>query len=113
MIGGLATLAGGRRARRQLATERLPSDALADRPRRSAAQLPHRPEPPALIFGNEEKGLDPAILALCDEVATIPGSGRVQSLNVAAAAAILIHALTGAQSRPGRSFEPSRGAYVG
>jgi RNA methyltransferase, TrmH family len=50
--------------------------------------------PPALVFGNEETGLSPATLALCDEIVTIPGSGRVQSLNVAAAAAILIYALT-------------------
>jgi RNA methyltransferase, TrmH family len=49
---------------------------------------------PALILGNEEKGLDPAILAVCDEVVTIPGAGPVQSLNVAAAAAILIYMLT-------------------
>jgi len=41
-----------------------------------------------------ETGLDPATLAECDEVVTIPGSGRVQSLNVAAAAAILIYQLT-------------------
>lgn len=51
-------------------------------------------KPPALILGNEEQGLGPAVLALCDEIAAIPGSGQVQSLNVAAAAAILIHALT-------------------
>ena len=52
------------------------------------------PRPIALIFGNEESGLGPATLAACDEVVTIPGSGRVQSLNVAAAAAILIFLLT-------------------
>jgi TrmH RNA methyltransferase len=50
--------------------------------------------PVALILGNEETGLDPATLAECDEEVTIPGSGRVQSLNVAAAAAILIYQLT-------------------
>jgi RNA methyltransferase, TrmH family len=50
--------------------------------------------PVALVFGNEEMGLDPAMIAACDEVVTIPGSGRVQSLNVAAAAAILIYLLT-------------------
>jgi TrmH RNA methyltransferase len=50
--------------------------------------------PVALVLGNEETGLDPTTLAACDEVATIPGSGRVQSLNVAATAAILIYALT-------------------
>jgi RNA methyltransferase, TrmH family len=54
-------------------------------------------KPPALILGDEEKGLDPATLAACDEVVTIPGTGRVQSLNVAAAAAILIYRLTRGQ----------------
>jgi RNA methyltransferase, TrmH family len=49
--------------------------------------------PPALVLGNEETGLDPATLLLCDARVTIPGSGRVQSLNVAVAAAILLHAL--------------------
>ncbi len=50
--------------------------------------------PVALILGNEEKGLDPATLAGCDAVVRIPGSGHVQSLNVASAAAILIYLLT-------------------
>ena len=50
--------------------------------------------PVALILGNEEAGLDPITMAACDEIVTIPGSGRVQSLNVAAAAAILIYLLT-------------------
>ncbi len=51
-------------------------------------------KPMALILGNEEKGLDPATRAACDELVTVPGSGRVQSLNVAAAAAILIYLAT-------------------
>ena len=55
--------------------------------------------PVALILGNEETGLDPATLAACDEVVRIPGSGRVQSLNVANAAAILIYLLTGSPPR--------------
>jgi RNA methyltransferase, TrmH family len=54
--------------------------------------------PTALVLGNEERGLDPATLALCDEIATISGGGKVQSLNVAAVAAILIHALAGGQA---------------
>ncbi|MGH7046007.1 MAG: TrmH family RNA methyltransferase [Stellaceae bacterium] len=49
------------------------------------------PKPLVLVFGNEETGLTAATLAACDAVMTIPGSGRVQSLNVAAAAAILIY----------------------
>jgi len=55
--------------------------------------------PVALILGNEETGLDPATLAACDEVVRIPGSGRVQSLNVASAAAILLYLLTCSPSR--------------
>lgn len=50
--------------------------------------------PAALVFGNEETGLHPATLAACDELVTIPGSGRIQSLNVAAAAAILVYLVT-------------------
>jgi TrmH RNA methyltransferase len=45
-----------------------------------------------LVLGNEEDGLRPATLKACDEIVTIPGSGLVQSLNVAASAAILIYA---------------------
>lgn len=51
--------------------------------------------PLALVLGNEEDGLPPASLAACETVLTIPGSGRVQSLNVAATAAILVHAMVG------------------
>ncbi|MFL5269398.1 MAG: TrmH family RNA methyltransferase [Stellaceae bacterium] len=50
--------------------------------------------PVALVFGNEEAGLDPATLSNCDEVVAISGSGRMQSLNVAVAAAIMMHLLT-------------------
>jgi TrmH RNA methyltransferase len=50
--------------------------------------------PVALIFGDEETGLDPATLGACDQIWSIPGSGRLQSLNVAAAAAILLYLLS-------------------
>lgn len=51
-------------------------------------------QPIALVLGNEERGLPRATLQACDDVVTISGSGFVQSLNVAASAAILIHALS-------------------
>ena len=51
--------------------------------------------PFALVLGNEEHGLPRATLKACDEIVTIPGSGFVHSLNVAASAAVLLHALTG------------------
>jgi RNA methyltransferase, TrmH family len=50
--------------------------------------------PAALVLGNEEHGLAPATRALCDGIVTIPSGGAVQSLNVAAAAAILLYLLT-------------------
>ncbi|MFM1747752.1 MAG: hypothetical protein RLZZ188_1418 [Verrucomicrobiota bacterium] len=46
--------------------------------------------PVALVMGNEEQGLDPAVAAACTRLVTIPGSGRVESLNVSVAAAILM-----------------------
>lgn len=53
-------------------------------------------EPPfALVLGNEEHGLPKSTLDVCDEIVAIDGSGKVESLNVSAAAAILIHALSG------------------
>ena len=55
--------------------------------------LPRAGKPVALVLGNEELGLPRATLAACETIVTIPGSGAVQSLNVAASAAILLHAL--------------------
>ncbi|GGC63527.1 RNA methyltransferase [Siccirubricoccus deserti] len=59
------------------------------------AALP-RDRPIALVLGNEEHGLPPATLEACEARLTLPGSGLVESLNVAAAAAVLFHALGGA-----------------
>ncbi len=50
-------------------------------------------DPWALVLGNEEHGLAPAVQAACTRLVTIPGSGWVESLNVSAAAAVLIHDL--------------------
>ncbi|CAK0773329.1 RNA methyltransferase, TrmH family [Azospirillaceae bacterium] len=49
--------------------------------------------PALIVLGNEERGLRPNVLAACSETLTIPGAGWVQSLNVAATAAILIYNL--------------------
>jgi TrmH RNA methyltransferase len=50
--------------------------------------------PLALILGNEEDGLPRTTLEACDNIVMIPGAGPIQSLNVAATAAILIHHCT-------------------
>lgn len=54
--------------------------------------------PTAIILGNEGDGIRPELLAIADTRVTIPQSGNVQSLNVAAAAAILFHAAGGCHS---------------
>jgi TrmH RNA methyltransferase len=52
-----------------------------------------RDRPIALVLGNEEQGLPPETLDACEARVTLAGSGLVESLNVAAAAAVLMHAL--------------------
>jgi TrmH RNA methyltransferase len=59
----------------------------------AAGPSPRQAAPWALVLGNEEHGLAPAVESACTRLVTIPGSGRVESLNVSAAAAILIHEL--------------------
>jgi 23S rRNA (guanosine2251-2'-O)-methyltransferase len=41
--------------------------------------------PSVLVVGNERAGVDPGILALCDEVVALPMAGQKASLNVAVA----------------------------
>jgi tRNA G18 (ribose-2'-O)-methylase SpoU len=56
-----------------------------------------RPAPrTALVLGEEGPGLDAAWLARCDRLVRIPMHAGVDSLNVAAAGAILMHVLAGA-----------------
>ena len=46
-----------------------------------------------VILGNEERGLPRKSLDQCSEILTLPGSGIIQSLNVAQTAAILAYGL--------------------
>lgn len=50
-------------------------------------------KPVALVLGNEEHGLSADVEKACTRLVTIPGSGRVESLNVSVAGAVLIYAL--------------------
>ena len=55
----------------------------------------------ALIFGTEGAGLAPETVRQCDVAVTIPMAGEVDSLNVAAAAAVVLWALRpGVRERP-------------
>ena len=44
-----------------------------------------------LVFGNEGHGISPEVLAACDEAVAIPMPPRVDSLNVATAAAVFLY----------------------
>ena len=60
------------------------------------APLPEMPAPPArcaLAVGNEPRGLDAALLGQAAQRVAVPLRGGVESLNVAVAAGILMHAL--------------------
>lgn len=47
-------------------------------------------KPVALVLGNEEHGLAPEVAAACTRLVTIPNRGKVESLNVSVAAAVLL-----------------------
>ncbi|MGH7183625.1 MAG: TrmH family RNA methyltransferase, partial [Nitrospiraceae bacterium] len=46
--------------------------------------------PIALVLGGEGEGIRPGVLGECDDCIRIPMQGRVQSLNVSAAAAVTL-----------------------
>ncbi|MCM3656901.1 RNA methyltransferase [Agromyces mediolanus] len=66
---------------------------------RALAKAP--PERLALVFGAEGDGLSRRALAAADRIVTIPMLHEVDSLNVAAAAAVVLYALTDLQPEHG------------
>jgi 23S rRNA (guanosine2251-2'-O)-methyltransferase len=54
-----------------------------------------------LVFGSEGRGLRPRVAASCDALVSIPLHGRVRSLSVAAAAAVLMFAAATGRERQG------------
>jgi tRNA G18 (ribose-2'-O)-methylase SpoU len=46
--------------------------------------------PAVLVLGNEREGLGERVRAQCDAIVAVPGRGRVESLNVAVAAGVLM-----------------------
>lgn len=47
-------------------------------------------KPSVLVMGNEREGLSERVRAECDHIVAIPGTGKLESLNVAAASALLM-----------------------
>ena len=53
-----------------------------------------------LVLGGEGSGLRPRVAAACDELVSLPLRGRVQSLNVSAAGAVLMYEALQRRERP-------------
>ncbi len=53
----------------------------------------HSSQPWILLLGNEQKGLSPEQIAVCDVCVDMPMKGRVSSLNLAVAAGILLYTI--------------------
>lgn len=56
-------------------------------------------KPVALVLGNEEHGLTPVVAAACGRLVTIPGGGKIESLNVSVAGAVLLWELLGRRAQ--------------
>lgn len=53
-----------------------------------------------LVVGSEDRGLSPNVRSHCHEIVGIPGSGRVESLNVAVAAGAILSEIARQRGRP-------------
>jgi 23S rRNA (guanosine2251-2'-O)-methyltransferase len=60
-----------------------------------------------LAVGSEGRGLRPRVAAECDALVAIPLRGRIESLNVSAAAAVLLYAASGGGRQASRDRGPS------
>ncbi len=63
----------------------------------------------ALVLGNEEAGLSRAARSACSKLLRIPGTGDLESLNVAQSAAILLYELAASRER-GKAADRDAGA---
>ncbi|MDR3247860.1 MAG: RNA methyltransferase, partial [Treponema sp.] len=59
--------------------------------RSGQGKAPYRRPGIALVVGNEETGLPPEVKDLCSALVRIPGTGNIESLNVAQAATLFLH----------------------
>jgi len=55
--------------------------------------------PTLLVLGSEGRGLRPRVAAACDALVALPVRGKIESLSVTAAAAVLIYAAAAGRDR--------------
>jgi 23S rRNA (guanosine2251-2'-O)-methyltransferase len=65
--------------------------------------------PVGIVIGSEGKGLRPLIKRKCDKVLSIPLYGKLNSLNVAAAAAVFFFEVIRQRTFPGTPLSPKKG----
>ena len=53
-----------------------------------------------LVLGSEGRGLRPRVASSCDALVSLPVRGRIESLSVSAAAAVLLYAASAQQIAP-------------
>jgi tRNA G18 (ribose-2'-O)-methylase SpoU len=68
--------------------------AIEQTPEANAYREVSLPESIAFIFGNEVTGIEPDVLAVCDQHLMIPMAGRKESLNVSVCAGIILFHFT-------------------
>ena len=56
-----------------------------------------------LVMGSEGRGLRPRVRSLCDELVSLPLRGRIESLNVSAAAAAMVYTILHLRERVDRA----------
>jgi TrmH RNA methyltransferase len=84
--GRIVTIGADPRARQRVSDlGRLVAD------RAAALRIPQSRPGVALVLGNEETGLSPETKENCSALVRIPGTGNIESLNVAQAAVLLLH----------------------
>jgi 23S rRNA (guanosine2251-2'-O)-methyltransferase len=59
-----------------------------------------------LVFGSEGRGLRPRVAAACDLLVSVPLFGRMESLNVTAAAAVVLYAAASARAGAASAHAP-------
>ena len=72
---------------------------LADSNDNEKPGTPNLTEPIALIMGSENKGVAREVKQMADDIMTIPGSGKVDSLNVSVAGAVLMYQIFEARNK--------------
>ena len=92
--GALATIpvcrvGSVRNTLRQLQQEGFQAVAATEKSRKLLYDADFR-RPTVLVMGAEDRGISKEVLKLCDEQLAIPLNGHIESLNVSAAAAVML-----------------------